>query len=65
MSAQKIPIEFIPINTSTEHGEGVLIHWTSQPRLTGGKHVVLCASIESTRTKPGKRMEKYLRNGGR
>jgi hypothetical protein len=63
MSAKNIPIEFPQTSTATEQGDGVLIHWTCQPRLTGKRLVVLCATVESTRTV--KRMTKYLREEGR
>lgn len=61
MSAQKLPIEFTT-STATEHGDGVLIHWTTQ-HPQGKRVVIACASIEATYTV--KRMEKYLREDGR
>ena len=61
MSAKQIPIEF-PTSTATEHGDGVLIHWTTQH--DPNKRIrAVCASIETTYTV--KRMEKYLREDGR
>ncbi len=56
MSATKIPTQFPPTSTATEQGDGVLIHWTT----TRNNCRVLCASVESTRSKP-RRMVKYVR----
>ncbi len=64
MAKRTIRINFPGINTATEHGDGVLIHWTTERTPSHTPMRVLCASVESVRP-PSKRMEKYLREGGR
>ena len=62
MAKQTLPIEFTSTSTATEHGDGVLIHWTTQHEPNQRIRMV-CASVESTYTT--KRMTKYLREEGR
>ena len=64
MSAQKLPIQFPPTSNTTEHGDGVVIHWTGQR--TSHEHPFrwVCASVEGTR-QPQRRMVKYLNEGPR
>lgn len=60
MAKRTLPIKFPNPDTITEHGEGILIHWT----MNRGQGRAMCASVEST-TPPRKRMVKYLRGEGR
>ena len=64
MAKRTLPIEFPPTTHTTEHGDGVVIHWTGQRTSHDHPFRWVCASVEGTR-QPAKRMVKYVREGSR